>query len=76
MEIKNEKFVFTKTLILKLRALILPLILPNSGTWQWVAQQLVIFYAAKKSVCLVADNDTDSETSECESDNEKEHVSS
>ena len=24
---------------------------------------------------LVADNDTDSETSECESDNEKEHVS-
>ena len=51
MEIKNEKFVLTKTLILKLRALILPIILPKSGTWQWVAQQLVIFYAAKKSGC-------------------------
>ena len=54
MEIKNEKFVFTKTLILQLRALILPFILPKSGTWQWVAQQRVIFYAAKKSGCLMS----------------------
>ena len=29
MEVKNEKFAFTKTLIIKLRAVILPLILPN-----------------------------------------------
>ena len=35
----------------------------------------MIFYTAKKSGCLVADNDTDSETSECESENEKEPVS-